>query len=116
MIATLQSTPLDLWRRRFGGPQRRIDHPRRAAAMSYMVHGPVDNGLIEVSKLTLVILYACQVRSWQCALRLAGFSGKTIPWGVCWDGPINASSSRTFCFSRCRVVPGCDWTWPPRNC
>ena len=87
MIATLQPTPLDLWRRRFGGQQRRIDHPRRAAALGYMAHGPVENGLIEVGKLTLVILYACQVRPGQHALRLAGFSGKPVPWGVRWGGP-----------------------------
>jgi hypothetical protein len=87
MIATLQPTPLDLWRRRFGGQQRRIDHPCRAAALGYMAHGPVENGLIEVSNLTLIILYACQVRPWQHALRLVGFSGKLIPWGVRWGGP-----------------------------
>ena len=52
-----------------------------------MAHGPVENGLIEVGKLTLVILYACQVRPWQRALRLAGFSGKPVPWGVRWGGP-----------------------------
>jgi len=86
MIATSEMTPLDTWRRRFGGSQRRIDHPRRAAAMGYMAHGPVENGLVEVGKLTLVILYACQVRPWQPALRLAGFTGKPVPWGVRWGG------------------------------
>ena len=87
MIATLQPTPLDNWRRRFGGQQRRIDHPRRAAALGYMAHGPVENGLIEVGKLTLIVMYACQVRPWQRALRLAGFTGKPVPWGVRWGGP-----------------------------
>ena len=93
MIATLQPTLLDMWRRCFGGRQQRIDHPRRAAALGYMARGPVENGLIEVSKLTLVIMYVCQVRPWQRALRLAGFLGKAVPWGVRWGGP-----------DRCRFV------------
>jgi len=87
MIATAQQTPLDQWRRRFGGQQRRTGHPRRAAALGYMAHGPVENGLIEVGKLTLTILYAYQVRPWQRALRLAGFMGKPVPWGIRWGGP-----------------------------
>lgn len=86
MIANSQPTPLDKWRDRFGGRQRRIDYSRRAAALGYLVHGPVENGLIEVGKLTLVVLYACQVRPWQRALRLAGFSGKPVPHGVRWGG------------------------------
>jgi hypothetical protein len=86
MIATLHMTLLDKWRHRFGGQQRRIGYPHRAAALGYMTHGPVESGLIEVGRLTLVILYACQVRPWQRALRLAGFTGKPVPWGVRWGG------------------------------
>ena len=112
MIATLQPTPLDMWRRRLGGRKHRMDHPHRAAALGYMAHGPVENGLIEVGELTLVILYACQVRPWQRALRLAGFSGKPVPWGVRWGGPDNAGSSRMSCFSRFLAGQDCGWTWP----
>ena len=86
MIATLQPTPLDVWRRRFGGQHRRIDQPCRAAALGYLARGPVIEGLVEVGNLTLVVLYADRVRPGQEALRLAGFSGSPVPWGVRWGG------------------------------
>ncbi len=85
MIATRQPTPLALWRRRFGGQRRQIEHPLHAA-LGYMAEGPVENNLIEVGKLTIVILYPCQIRSGLVALRLAGFSGSPVPWGVRWGG------------------------------
>ncbi len=80
MIATRQPPPLDPWRRRFGGQRRQIEHPRHAA-LGYMAEGPVENNLIEVGKLTIVILYPCQIRSGLDALRLAGFSGTPRPVG-----------------------------------
>ena len=85
MIATRQPMPLALWRRRFGGKHRQIDHPRHAA-LGYMAEGPVEDGLIQVADLTIVILYPCQLRSGLHALRLAGFSGAAVPWGVRWGG------------------------------
>lgn len=103
MIATVQQTPLDQWRRRFGGQQRRTGHPRGAAALGYMAQGPVENGLIAVGKLTLTIMYACQVRSWQHALRLAGFTGKPVPWGVRWGGPDQCRFVKDFLL---QPVPG----------
>ena len=48
--------------------------------------GPVLDGLIEVEKLTIVILSDESLGRGQHALRLAGFSGIPIPWGVKWGG------------------------------
>ena len=93
MIATVQPTPLDAWRRRFGGERRRLDHLRHAAALGHLVDGPVIDGLVEVGKLTLIILYADRVRPGPDALRLAGFSGTPVPWGVRWGG----ADQRRFC-------------------
>lgn len=86
MIATKQPTPLDLWRRRLGGNQRPVSSLRRLAAMGYMVDGAAADRLVEVGKLTLIILYPDQVRPGHLALRLAGFSGAPVPWGVRWGG------------------------------
>jgi len=86
MVTTVSTNPMDVWRRRFGDRRRSIGSPRHAAALGYIADGPGENGLIEIGKLTLVILYACQIRPWQVALRLAGFSGKPAPWGVRWGG------------------------------
>jgi hypothetical protein len=57
MIATLEPSPLDLWRHRLGGRRRSHTQPRPLAALGYLANGPVTNGLIEVEKLTLVLLY-----------------------------------------------------------
>jgi hypothetical protein len=54
-----------------------------------MTHAPVLNGLIEIEKLTVVLLYDAVVRPGHCALRLAGFSVSRIPWGICFGGPGN---------------------------
>jgi len=55
--------------------------------MGYLKNGPVLDGLIDVENLTLVLLYDEQLRPGLCALRLAGFSGKRVPWGVRFGGP-----------------------------
>ena len=85
MIATLQPTPLDQWRRRFGGRRRRTQ-PRPFAAMGCLTDGPVVDNLIEIEKFTLVLLYDDAIRSGHCALRLAGYSGSRVPWGVRFGG------------------------------
>jgi hypothetical protein len=82
MIATLQPTLLDMWRRRFGGKQRRTGHPRRAAALGYMAHGLIENGLIEVGKLTLA------------EFEIAAADGKFVPVEATIDGETVSSRPR----------------------
>ena len=86
MILVRPPALLDKWRRSFGGGHCRIDRLRGAAALGYLERGPIENGLIELDKLTIVILYAHALRSGQNALRLAGFTGSPVPWGVRWGG------------------------------
>jgi len=87
MIATLEPrSPLDQWRRRLGGRCRRTE-ARPLAAMSYLIDGPVNAGLVKIENLTMVLLYDEQLSPGHCALRLAGYSGKRIPWGVRFGGP-----------------------------
>ncbi len=88
MIATVQPTPLDAWRRRFGGKRCRADS-RHLAALSCLVSGPAIDGLIEVEKLTMVLLYDAVIRPDHYALRLAGYSASRIPWGVRFGGSEN---------------------------
>jgi hypothetical protein len=85
MIPTSEPTPLDQWRERLGGRRRRAQ-PRPIAALGYLTDcSPVD-GLIEVEKLTLVLLHDEPIRFGQCALRLAGHCGSRVPWGVRFGG------------------------------
>ena len=87
MIVTSEPrSPLDLWRQRLGGRCRRTEG-RPLAAMGYLLGGRATDGLIEVEKLTIVILYDEQIRPGYCALRLAGYAGKRVPWGVRFGGP-----------------------------
>ena len=64
MIATLQPAPLDQWRQRFGGRRRRNRRPRPLAGLGYLAHGPVVEGLVEIEKLLLVVLYDAPRRPW----------------------------------------------------
>ena len=76
MIAVLQPTPLDQWRERLGGRRRFHHRPRPWASLSYLAHGPVIEGLIEIERLVLVVLCDEPIGRGQNALRLAGFSGQ----------------------------------------
>ena len=86
MIATLQPAPLEQWRHRFGGRRRRHRRPRPLAAMGYLTHGPVLEGLIEIEKLLMVVLYDAPAGHGRHTVRLAGYSGIPVPWGVQWGG------------------------------
>ena len=89
MIATLEPlSPLDHWRHRLGG-RRRLAPPRPLAALGYLANGPVIDGLLEVEKLTLILLYDARTHPGHYALRLAGYSGSRVPWGVRFGGREN---------------------------
>ena len=85
MIAVPSPSPLDQWRQRFAHPRRNL-RPRRFAALSYLVNGPVLDSLVEIGKLTIVILYDEPVRAGHHTLRLAGYSARCVPWGVRFGG------------------------------
>ncbi len=76
---------LDHWRQRLGG--RRRVRSRPLAAMGYLTAGPASDDLIEVENLTLVLLSDEQIGAGHCALRLAGYSGQRVRWGVRFGGP-----------------------------
>jgi hypothetical protein len=46
----------------------------------------VIEGLIEIEKLTIILLYDEASRRGRRTLRLAGYSGSRVPWGVKWGG------------------------------
>ena len=85
MIVGSQLTPLDQWRQHLGGRHRRVQ-PRPLAAMGYLVNGPAIDGLVAIENLILVLLYDDLIRPGHCALRLVGYSGSRIPWGVRFGG------------------------------
>ena len=104
MIATCeQPSPLDQWRKRLGGRRQLLAQPRPLAAMGYMANGPVIDGLIEVENLTVILLYDDPIRPGRCALRLAGYSGSRVPWGIRFGGPENC---RFFKDLQLQPVPG----------
>lgn len=84
MIASQQNPLLDRWRRY---THRRPSHGRPLAALGYLVDGPIFNGLVELERLTLVVVYDELLRHDQSAPRLAGYTGTQVPWGVMWGGP-----------------------------
>jgi hypothetical protein len=107
MIATLEPlSPLDQWRQRLGGRRRRRAQPRPLAALGYLANGPVFDGLIEVEKLTIVILPS----GWPATQAVAS------PGASASAAPISASSSRIFGFSRSPGVGATVSIWPARSC
>jgi hypothetical protein len=104
MIATCEHpSPLDQWRNRLGGRRYRHTEPRPLAALGYRANGPVIDGLVEVENLDIILLYDVQLRPGHCALRLAGYSGSRIPWGVRFGGPENCLYHKDL---RLQPVPG----------
>ena len=102
IAATEPTTLLDQWRHRFGGRRRRHRRPRPLAALGYLAHGPVLEGLVEIEKLLLVILHDAPIGHGQQMLRLAGFGAARVPWGIKWGGP----SSRFLKNLLLQPVPG----------
>lgn len=98
-----QPSPLDQWRKRLGGRRYRRTEPRPLAALSYRTSGPVIDGLINIVHLHTVILYDVQLRAGHCALRLAGFAGAHVPWGVSFAGPDQSRFRKDL---RLQPVPG----------
>jgi hypothetical protein len=86
MISFHEPSLIARWRRRFGGPHCRCAQPRPVAAMGYLVNGPVIEGLIELEKLLLVLLYDEPQENGTLSLRLAGYSSVRAPWGMMWGG------------------------------
>lgn len=91
MLATFEnsSSLLDRWRQRFGGSRRCNRRPRPLAAIGYLVEGPVAENLIEIDKLLMVVLHDTSAGHGQHAVRLAGYSGVRLPWGIQWGGAEN---------------------------
>lgn len=84
MIARVQPSLVNRWRRSISCRGQQSDDPRSLGALGYRTNGPVLGGLIEVEKLVLVVLYDELIHDGRNSLTLAGFSGRPIPWGVCW--------------------------------
>jgi hypothetical protein len=86
MTAIVQPSLLDRWQRSFGGRRRHRVQPRPLGALGYLANGPVIDGLLEIENLVLVVLYDEPQETGGPALRLAGFGGARMPWGVSWGG------------------------------
>jgi hypothetical protein len=103
MTAISQSSLLARWRHRFDGRRRNRAQPRPLTALGYLVNGAVMDGLVEIENLVLVVLYDEVTDTGQLALRLAGFGGARMPWGVKWGG---ADQSKFFKDLLLRPIPG----------
>ena len=65
-----------------------MPRPGPLAALGYLANGPVTRRPDRGRELdTSVVLYDDPIRPGHCALRLAGYSGSRVPWGVRFGGP-----------------------------
>src|SRR3990170_4651956 len=86
MIAPPHVPLIKQWRRQVPRRRRDIQHRRPLGVLGYLTNGPTLDGMMEVEKVVLVVLYDEPVHVGPLCLRLAGFSGRPVPWGVCWGG------------------------------
>ena len=86
MIADPDSLLIQEWRDRIPDRYRKPRDRRPLGALGYLANGPAFDGMIEIEKLVLVVLYDEPNRG-LCPLRLAGLSGRPVAWGVRWGGP-----------------------------
>jgi hypothetical protein len=54
--------------------------------MGYLIRGPVKNDLVDLLDVTLVVLNVQELRPGYSGLRLAGFRGEPVVWGVRFGG------------------------------
>jgi hypothetical protein len=87
MIANPDSSALDQWRQMLDSRRRFRVQRRPRAALGYLANGPVIQDLIEIEKLTIVLLYDEPADRERVALRLAGYAATRVPWGVRFGGP-----------------------------
>jgi hypothetical protein len=81
------SVLLKRWRSQIGPRLLQPDiPPRRGLALGYMLNGPVAENLVCIEDLVLTVLYDEPIANGMIRSRLAGYSGRTIAWGVCWGG------------------------------
>ena len=80
---------LQHWRRQIGGRRRwrRAQGPRPLGAMSYLTSRPAVNSLVDIRRLVLVVLHDQARDDDAPAIRVAGYSGASVPWGAQWGGP-----------------------------
>lgn len=88
------SSSLKEWRRQMiQRLSRTPQEPSELVALSYLADGPVVDYLVEVERLTLVVLFEEANSQSFPAVHMAGFCGRRTNQGVVWGGP---ASSRFF--------------------
>ena len=89
--STFHDHCLRTWHRQIASRDwRRLPNAARSSvAAGYMRRDRSDDNLIQVENLAIVILYCDRPQSSLPTIRLAGFIGSQIPWGVRWGGEEN---------------------------
>jgi len=61
-------------------------NPRSCAAFGYTVSGRQAGDLVELDQFVAVVVHYVRPRNKSAIIRLTGFHGSTVPWGVKWGG------------------------------
>jgi hypothetical protein len=77
------------WRQQIARDLRRraTQGPRPLAAISYLVRGPIVEGLVDLRRLVFVTLHDKHLADGWLTTRVASFASLVIPWGVKIGGP-----------------------------
>jgi hypothetical protein len=85
MISQTSTSLLQTWFSRVGSRRHRAS-VRPFAALGCLVSQPAIHGLVPLEKVVLVVLHDEPRPNGQIALRLSGYRGTRLPWGVAWGG------------------------------
>lgn len=89
-LHTNACTLLHRWSRQIAARHNltRADKLQRAA-MGYVTRERDDGGLIALDQVTFVVVSLEPAQRGRQPIRVAGFSGSCVPWGVLWGGAAN---------------------------
>jgi hypothetical protein len=84
------------WRRQIAARQSRQPGPRRrdVGAIGFLVDGGRASGLVELSRVLLVVVYDAPDRRRRSTIRLCGYRARCCEHGVLWGGPRNVQFSK----------------------
>ena len=89
-LQTDDCTLLHRWSRQVAARHNstRMDQLHRAA-LGYVTRERDDGGLIALEQLTFVVVSLEPSQHGRQSIRVAGFSGSCVPWGVLWGSAAN---------------------------
>jgi len=89
------------WRQQVASQLRRrvANGPRPLAAITYLVRGRVEDGLVDIRHLNFIALHDKMQEDGSSIIRCAGYSAASVPWGLKIGGPDDCKFDKNLAIS-----------------